>query len=237
MVNDITLVLGTASPHVIDVANAYATFAARGIYAKPTMIKEIYGANDGLLFQISPETKRAFSTQVADEVSFALQQVINVGTGVRAKAIGRPAAGKTGTTDGNKSAWFAGYTPQLATAVMMVKQDASGNPISLAGTGGMKSVTGGSFPALMWTAYMKAAHVGLPVLEFPPSPGVIPINTAPAVPDPDETLIPVVVPTPIVTPTPTPTPTPTVTITETPTPTPTVTVTVTATPTPSPTTS
>jgi hypothetical protein len=122
---------------------------------------------------------------------------------------------------------------------MMVKQDASGNPISLAGTGGMKSVTGGSFPALMWTAYMKAAHVGLPVLEFPPSPGVIPINTAPAIPDPDETLIPVVVPTPVVTPTPTPTPTPTVTITETPTPTPTptVTVTVTATPTPSPTTS
>jgi membrane peptidoglycan carboxypeptidase len=237
MVNDITLVLGTASPHVIDVASAYATFAARGIYAKPTMIKEIYGANDGLLFQISPETKRAFSTQVADEVSFALQQVINVGTGVRAKAIGRPAAGKTGTTDGNKSAWFAGYTPQLATAVMMVKQDAKGNPISLAGTGGMKSVTGGSFPALMWTAYMKAAHVGLPVLEFPPSPGVIPINTAPAIPDPDETLIPVVVPTPVVTPTPTPTPTPTVTITETPTPTPTVTVTVTATPTPSPTTS
>jgi hypothetical protein len=116
---------------------------------------------------------------------------------------------------------------------MMVKQDASGNPISLAGTGGMKSVTGGSFPALMWTAYMKVAHVGLPVLEFPPSPGVIPINTAPAIPDPDETLIPIVVPTPIVTPT--PTPTPTITITETPTPTPTVTVTVTATPTPSPT--
>jgi membrane peptidoglycan carboxypeptidase len=198
------------------------------------MIKEIYGANDGLLFQISPETKRAYSTQVADEVSFALQQVINVGTGVRAKAIGRPAAGKTGTTDGNKSAWFAGYTPQLATAVMMVKQDASGNPISLAGTGGMKSVTGGSFPALMWTAYMKAAHVGLPVLQFPPSPGVIPINTAPAIPDPDETLIPVVVPTPVVTPTPTPTititPTPTATITITPTPT------VTVTPTPSPTT-
>ncbi|MCX6458371.1 MAG: transglycosylase domain-containing protein [Actinobacteria bacterium] len=239
MINDITLVLGTASPHVLDVASAYATFAARGIYAKPTMIKEIYGANDGLLFQISPETKRAYSTQVADEVSFALQQVINVGTGVRAKAIGRPAAGKTGTTDGNKSAWFAGYTPQLATAVMMVKQDASGNPISLAGTGGMKSVTGGSFPALMWTAYMKAAHVGLPVLEFAPSPGVIPINTAPAIPDPDETLIPVVVPTLVVTPTPTPTatitPTPTATITITPTPT--VTVTVTATPTPSPTTS
>ena len=236
MINDITLVLGTASPHVIDVASAYATFAARGIYAKPTMIKEIYGTNNGLLFQLSPETKRAYSTQVADEVSFALQQVVNVGTGVRAKAIGRPAAGKTGTTDGNKSAWFAGYTPQFATAVMMVKQDANGNPISLAGTGGMKSVTGGSFPALMWTAYMKAAHVGLPVLEFAPSPGVIPINTAPANPDPDETLIPIVTPTPTPTPTvsPTPTPTPTETQTPTPTPTPTVSPTETQTPTPTP---
>jgi len=114
----------------------------------------------------------------------------------------------------------------------MVKQDANGNPISLAGTGGMKSVTGGSFPALMWTAYMKAAHVGLPVLEFAPSPGVIPINTAPANPDPDETLIPIVTPTP--TPTVSPTPTPTPTETQTPTPTPTVSPTETQTPTPTP---
>lgn len=226
MVNDITLVLGTASPHVIDVANAYATFAARGIYAKPTMIKEIYGPNDGLLYQISPETKRAYTTQVADEVSYALQQVIQVGTGTRAKAIGRPAAGKTGTTDGNKSAWFAGYTPQLATAVMMVKQDLNGNPISLAGTGGMKSVTGGSFPALMWTYYMQAAHIGLPKLDFPPPPGVIPINTAPPIENP-ENIIFTPIPTPTISITPTPTPTPT--------PSPTVTPTETVTPTPSPT--
>jgi membrane peptidoglycan carboxypeptidase len=227
MVNDITLVLGTASPHVLDVANAYATFAARGIYAKPTMIKEIYGANDGLLYQISPETKRAFTTQVADEVTYALSQVIQNGTGTRAKAIGRPAAGKTGTTDGNKSAWFAGYTPQLATAVMMVKQNEKGEPISLAGTGGLKSVTGGSFPALMWTYFMREASKDLPKLDFPPPPGVLPINTAPPITNPEDETLPEnsVAPTPIVTPTPIPTititvtPTPTVTITVTPTPT------------------
>ncbi len=235
MINDITLVLGTASPYVLDVANAYATFAARGIYAKPTMIKEIYGANDGLLYQISPETKRAFTTQVADEVTYALSQVIQNGTGTRAKAIGRPAAGKTGTTDGNKSAWFAGYTPQLATAVMMVKQNEKGDPISLAGTGGLRSVTGGSFPALMWTYFMKEASKDLPKLDFPPPPGVLPINTAPPITNPEDETIPEIV----VAPTPTPTPIPTITITITPTPsptpTPTPTVTITVTPTPTPT--
>ena len=228
MINDITLVLGTASPHVLDVANAYATFAARGIYAKPTMIKEIYGANDGLLYQISPETKRAFTTQVADEVTYALSQVIQNGTGTRAKAIGRPAAGKTGTTDGNKSAWFAGYTPQLATAVMMVKQNEKGDPISLAGTGGLRSVTGGSFPARMWTYFMKEASKDLPKLDFPPPPGVLPINTAPPITNPEDETIPEI----IVAPTPTPTPIRTITITVTPTPTPTPTVTITVTPTP-----
>jgi membrane peptidoglycan carboxypeptidase len=230
MINDITLVLGTASPHVLDVANAYATFAARGIYAKPTMIKEIYGANDGLLYQISPETKRVFTTQVADEVTYALSQVIQNGTGTRAKAIGRPAAGKTGTTDGNKSAWFAGYTPQLATAVMMVKQNEKGDPISLAGTGGLRSVTGGSFPARMWTYFMKEASKDLPKLDFPPPPGVSPINTAPPITNPEDETIPEIIVAP--TPTPTPIPTITITVTPTPTPTPTPTVTITVTPTP-----
>ena len=174
------------------------------------------------------------TTQIADEVSFALSQVIQNGTGKRAKAIGRPAAGKTGTTDGNKSAWFAGYTPQLATAVMMVKQNEKGDPISLAGTGGLKSVTGGSFPALMWTYFMKEALKDLPKLDFPPPPGVLPINTAPPITNPEDPTIPEIVvaptptPSPTISATPTPTPSPTISIS----PTPTVTVTVTATPSP-----
>jgi len=246
MLNDITLVLGTASPHVLDVASAYATFAAHGIYAKPTMIKQIYGPNGGLLFQFSPETKRAYTAQVADEVSFALQQVVQVGTGTKAKGLNRPAAGKTGTTDSNKSAWFAGYTPQFATAVMMVKQNEKGDPISMTGTGGLKSVTGGSFPAAMWTSYMKAAHSGLSVMDFPPAPGIILPSSSP-IENPEEiipvevvtpTVTPSVTPTPTPTPTPIPTPTPTVTtsptptVTETTTPSATPSVTESATPTP-----
>ena len=104
---------------------------------------------------------------VMDNVNFALQQVVNVGTGTTALGLGRPSAGKTGTTDNNMSAWYVGYTPQLATAVMMAKSDKDGNMVTLEGTGGLSSVTGGSFPAQIWTAFNRGALEGLPVETFP----------------------------------------------------------------------
>jgi len=165
LISDVTLVLGTASPNTIDLAVSYATFAARGIYAKPTSIKEIYAPNGGLLYELIVESAGVFSTEVSDEINFALRRVIRNGTGTNAR-IGRPAAGKTGTTDENKSAWFVGYTPDLATAVMMAKDDENGNPITLSGTGGMRNVTGGSFPARMWSFYMREALKDSPVQEF-----------------------------------------------------------------------
>ena len=165
LISDVTLVLGTASPNTIDLAVSYATFAARGIYSKPTSIKEIYAPNGGLLYELIVESAGAFSTEVSDEINFALRRVIRNGTGTNAR-IGRPAAGKTGTTDENKSAWFVGYTPDLATAVMMAKDDENGNPITLSGTGGMRNVTGGSFPARMWSFYMREALIDSPVQEF-----------------------------------------------------------------------
>lgn len=170
---DLTFVLGTASPSGLDMANAYATFAASGTEATPTVVTRVVGPNDGLLYEHRPQTRAAFDAGVADTVSFALARVVTDGTGATAQALGRPAAGKTGTTDDNKSAWFVGYTPQLATAVLMAKEDADGIPISLAGTGGLTTVTGGSYPAAIWTAYMAAALEGQPVEDFPePPPGV-----------------------------------------------------------------
>ena len=168
--------LGVASPHVVELANAYATFAARGTKASTYMIKEVIGANGGTLYQGRPRTDRAFDDRVADTVNYALQKVIEVGTG-RSAQIGRPAAGKTGTTNENKSAWFAGYTPQIAAAVMMVKDDENGNPVSLRGTGGRRSVTGGSFPAAIWTQFMRDAHRGLEVQSFTPPAELIPAET------------------------------------------------------------
>jgi len=167
---NLTFVLGTASPSALDVANSYATFAAGGTQATPVFIKQVFGPNGGLLYQHQPELTFAFDSRTADAVSYALNRAVTNGTGKTALALGRPAAGKTGTTDGNKSAWFSGYTPQLAAAVLFAKEDADGMPVSLSGTGGLATVTGGSFPAAIWTEFMKAALAKEPVLDFPDPP-------------------------------------------------------------------
>jgi membrane peptidoglycan carboxypeptidase len=163
---NLAFTLGTASPHVVDIAAAYATFASRGLQVSPAYIKSITTAAGETIYKLNPKPVQAFSTDVADIVSYALQKVVQVGTGKAAKALGRPVAGKTGTTNDNKSALFAGYTPELATAVMFVKDGPDGQPVSLSGTGGMRSVTGGSYPARIFTAYMKGALKDLPVQKF-----------------------------------------------------------------------
>ena len=163
---DPTTVLGTASPTALDMANAYATFAARGERADPQLIKQVKTPDKQTDYELDVDTKREFDQTVMDNVNFALQQVVNVGTGTTALGLGRPSAGKTGTTDNNMSAWYVGYTPQLSTAVMMAKSDKDGNMVTLEGTGGLSSVTGGSFPAQMWTAFNRGALEGLPVETF-----------------------------------------------------------------------
>jgi len=198
-----TVALGVSSPHVIDIASAYSTFADRGQQVEPTVLKEVRGPNGGVLLALDPAPKQAFSSDVADTVNFALRKVVTNGTGFAARGLGRPAAGKTGTTNGNLSAWFAGYTPQLSAAVMLVKDGADGNPVSMSGVGGMRSVTGGSFPARIWTAFMRAALVGQPVEKF-----VEPANMPTASPtaSPSVTVSPTTSPSPSTSPTTSPSP-------------------------------
>ena len=193
---DLTFVLGTASPSGLDMANAYATFAASGVRATPTFIAQVIGPNGGVLYEQPDESVAVFDADTADTVTYALNKTVMLGTALAARDLGRPAAAKTGTTDDNKSAWFAGYTPDLATAVLMAKEDQEGNPISMSGTGGLDTVTGGSFPAAIWTAYMRDALDGTPVSEFPPPPpGVNDKLDCPAV-MPDDGEIPFGCPTP-----------------------------------------
>jgi len=156
--------LGVASPHVIDVANSYATFAAEGVYAKPYLIASVTGPNKGILFEARRQTQEVFAKDVMADLTYALKGVVNGGTGAAALGLGRPAAGKTGTSQSNASAWFSGYTPQLAASVALFRDSASE---SLNGIGGLSSVTGGTFPARIWTAFMKAALKGQRVLNFP----------------------------------------------------------------------
>ena len=164
MVPTPSVVLGVASPHVIDVANAYATFAAQGVYAKPFLVASVTGPNKGVLYEATPQTQEVFSKEVMADLTYALKSVVNGGTGAAALSLGRPAAGKTGTSQSNASAWFAAYTPQLAASVAFFRDSASE---SLNGIGGLTSVTGGTFPARIWTAFMKGALKGEPVMSFP----------------------------------------------------------------------
>jgi len=159
-----SVVLGVASPHVIDVANAYATFAAQGVKSKPYLVAQVIGSNKGVLYEGKAETQEVFSKDVMADLTYALKGVVTGGTGAAALALGRPAAGKTGTSQSNASAWFSAYTPQLAASVALFRDSASE---SLNGIGGLNSVTGGTFPAKIWTAFMKGALKGQPVMDFP----------------------------------------------------------------------
>jgi len=159
-----SFVLGTSSPHVIDVANAYATFAAQGVRSKPYLVSQVIGSNKGVLYEATPSTEEVFSKDVMADLTYALKGTITGGTGAAALALGRPAAGKTGTSQSNASAWFSAYTPQIAASVSFFRDNATQ---SLNGIGGMTSVTGGSFPARIWTQFMRGALRGEPVMSFP----------------------------------------------------------------------
>ena len=156
--------LGSVAVSPLDMASAYATLAARGMYSTPTAIRRVVlpnGKEDTEAGWGSRKRTRAISEGVAWEVTRLLEENVNYGTGTRA-AFGRPAAGKTGTTDKHADAWFVGYTPDLATAVWMGYQageipmdDVHGIPVS-----------GGSFPAEIWRRMMERT-IGLrPAREF-----------------------------------------------------------------------
>jgi len=200
-----SIVLGVASPRVIDVASAFATFAAQGVYAKPFLVKEVQGSNKGVLYEATIQPQEVFDKSVMADLTYALSEVTRAGTATAAVSkLGRVSAGKTGTSQNNASAWFSGYVPQLATSVAFFRDDATQ---SLNGIGGLTSLTGGSFPARIWTAYMKAVLKDIPEEAFP-EPAYIGGTTPAPIADPVPTLPPLE-PTPSPTPSPKPTAKPT----------------------------
>jgi membrane peptidoglycan carboxypeptidase len=169
--NDSLITLGKARISPINMANTYATIANGGQRADVHVINKVTDQNGTVLYQFHNQTQKAIPQDVSDDVSYALQQVVKGGTGKAALALGRPAAGKTGTATNNlgqvDSAWFVGYTPQEATAVMYVRGKGSGQL-----DGWLPSYFGADYPARTWTAVMKADMEGLPVEEFPPPANV-----------------------------------------------------------------
>jgi membrane peptidoglycan carboxypeptidase len=158
-----SMLLGSDSSRAIDQAAGYATFAAKGTYAKPYIVQQVTDASGSVLYTAKPQVRSAFSSKVAADVTYAMQQVVKSGTG-KSAAIGRPVAGKTGTTSGNVSAWFVGYVPQMSTAVVMFRDKNA----PLVDVAGVKQVYGGTLPAELWASFMKAALKHTKVTNFPP---------------------------------------------------------------------
>jgi membrane peptidoglycan carboxypeptidase len=181
-------VLGTASPHPIDMARAYATFATGGLRADPFIVRTATRLDGSPVYSGGVTPERAFPEDVMADVTYAMQQVTKKGgTAPQAGTIGYPVAGKTGTSSDNLSAWFVGFTPQLVTAVALYQLDDAGNPASITPFGGYREVTGGSVPADLWTTFMKQAMAGRDKVDFPPPAYVGTPNVPPTVQVPDVT--------------------------------------------------
>jgi membrane peptidoglycan carboxypeptidase len=146
----------------LEMASAYATLSNGGVHIEPTIIQRIRDANGNVIWEAQPITNQALSPGVAYDVTRILAANIASGTGTRA-AIGRPAAGKTGTTTDWTDAWFVGYTPNLCTAVWMGDPDAQ---VPMTNVHGIRGVTGGSFPAMMWRKFMYTADRAYPYTQF-----------------------------------------------------------------------
>ena len=162
--------LGIYEVSVLDQATGYATFAAGGQHNAVHFVKSVARGKD-IVYESKTKKQRAFSEDVAADATYAMQAVVDNGTGTRAKIPGRPTAGKTGTTQENKDAWFCGFTPQLATAVWVGRPDRK----PLRGVlGSSRGVYGGTIPAGIFKQYMTDSLDGydLKVKDFPPRANV-----------------------------------------------------------------
>ncbi|HEX9994778.1 MAG TPA: transglycosylase domain-containing protein [Acidimicrobiales bacterium] len=164
---DLSLTLGTREVHPIEMAAAYATLAADGVYRQPYLIDRVEDSRGRVIFEHEDDPQQALDPEVARLATEVLEANVQYGTGTAAQLGEQAAAGKTGTAQDSADAWFVGYTPQLATAVWM---GAPEGRIPMRNVGG-RTVTGGSYPARIWGLYMSEVHSGLPITEFtPPEP-------------------------------------------------------------------
>ncbi|MFE6865428.1 transglycosylase domain-containing protein [Kitasatospora sp. NPDC057692] len=168
-----SMTLGTATPSALDLAAVYAALANHGGAHRPWSVAALERITPGTGPVDAPdlpghEAAAALDRGTADAVTDVLREVVGPrGTGAAALDLGRPAAGKTGTTDANLSAWFAGYTPELATTVGLFRENPKTHAKEpLAGTAGYARINGGAFPTRIWTAYMSDVLEGTAVQSF-----------------------------------------------------------------------
>ncbi|MDR7402376.1 MAG: penicillin-binding protein 1A [Armatimonadota bacterium] len=158
----LSLALGTNEVTPLEMASAYGALATLGIHAEPFGIVKVVDREGRVLEEHTPRRRLALSADVAYVLTDLLKGVILRGTGTAAQ-IGRPAAGKTGTTDDYRNAWFIGYTPRLVAAVWVGNDD--NTP--------MRRVVGGTVPVRIWAAFMRVAVADLPAEDWAPPEGVV----------------------------------------------------------------
>src|SRR5882672_10852280 len=153
------LALGAADMKLVEHVSAFTVFPNDGIRIDPHMIRRVTSYDGALLEEAHPEVHDVLSPDVARTMTAMLEEVIQFGTGVQAKALGRPAAGKTGTTQDYTDAWFVGYTPQITAGVWVGFDD---KQISLG-----KKETGARAALPIWLEFMQGAVAGKPAIDFP----------------------------------------------------------------------
>jgi penicillin-binding protein 1A len=161
---DLSLALGSYEVRPVELLGAYAAFAAGGIYQEPRLVLRIVGP-DGKEIPLppAPPPRRVLDEADAYLMTSILSSVVDHGTAIRAKALGRPVAGKTGTSNGPKDAWFAGYSADVAAVVWIGYDD--GHSLGRAEQGGVTAL-----PA--WISFMKDATEGQPRVDFSRPPGI-----------------------------------------------------------------
>ena len=157
-----SITLGTQAVSPLEMTDAYATFADHGMRHDPQAVASVRTADGSVVAYPVSNPRRALSSQIADEVTYALEAVTQKGTGTGA-ALSRPIAGKTGTAEKYVDAWFCGYVPQLATCVW-VGYPHREEPMNY--VEGYAPVYGGTIPASIWHDFMNGALANVPVQEF-----------------------------------------------------------------------
>jgi penicillin-binding protein 1A len=170
---NLSLALGTSDLSLLELTSAYSALANQGVWVQPTVIRYVTDAQDKLLEENVPHGQEAVSPEVAYVITHMLRGAVERGTGQSAKALGRPVAAKTGTTNDYSNAWFIGYTPRLATGVWIGYD----RPRSLG-----RDETGGRVAAPIWTAYMVRALGDSPRDDFlvPERVVIVPVDMDPS---------------------------------------------------------
>jgi penicillin-binding protein 1A len=159
----LSLALGSSDVSLVELTAAYGVFANSGMYVPPVFITKIVNTQGKVIEERFPEAQRVMEPEVAYVLTSMMEDVIQRGTGRPVQALGRPTAGKTGTTNDFRDAWFLGYTPELVTGVWVGKDDRT--------TLG-HSETGGRAASPIWLDFMQEALRGQPLTDFIIPPGI-----------------------------------------------------------------